>query len=85
MTLGVNHVAISVPEMERTLEFYSGVLCFEKILTPLPLWNLISDTLITRALRGRPPNIPESGRTPAPHSPGNGDEPRTYQRGLAER
>ena len=32
MILGANHVAISVPDMERALEFYSDVLGFEKVL-----------------------------------------------------
>lgn len=32
MILGANHVAISVPDMEQGLEFYSGVLGFEKVL-----------------------------------------------------
>ena len=32
MILGANHVAISIPDMERALEFYSDVLGFEKVL-----------------------------------------------------
>ncbi len=32
MILGANHVAMSVPDMERALEFYSDILGFEKIL-----------------------------------------------------
>ena len=47
-------------------------------LTPLPLWNLITDTLIARALRERPPDIPEDARNPAPHSPRNSDELREH-------
>jgi 3-dehydrosphinganine reductase len=35
-------------------------------LTPLAVWNLITDTLIAAALRGRPPGIPVGGRTAAP-------------------
>ena len=32
MILGANHIAISVSDMDQALEFYSGVLGFEKIL-----------------------------------------------------
>ena len=31
MILGVNHVALSVPDMERALHFYCGLLGFEKL------------------------------------------------------
>lgn len=31
MILGINHVAISVPDMERALSFYCGLLRFEQV------------------------------------------------------
>jgi 3-dehydrosphinganine reductase len=38
-------------------------------LTPLPLWNLITDTLIGRALHRRPPDIAEGDRASSIHDP----------------
>jgi 3-dehydrosphinganine reductase len=38
-------------------------------LTPLPLWNLITDTLIGRALDRRPPEIAEGDRESSIHDP----------------